>query len=83
MIKCVIMKNIYSHFSRVASRYNDLRSIDTEPLLFIKQKLKDLTAITAADIGCGTGNYDMELSNLFGNKLMLTDIDLNENWKIN
>ncbi len=73
------MKEVYQHFSKIAHEYEDLRTTDIEPILFIKNKLGDLTKITGADIGCGGGRYDIELFNHIGKALYLICIDYSEN----
>ena len=72
------MKRIRSHFSKIAHIYDDLRTTDLEPILFIKKKLEHLDRIEAADIGCGGGRYDVRLFEQFGKKLWLTCIDDSE-----
>ncbi len=68
---------IHHHFSRVAHKYEDLRTTDLEPILSIKKKLQNLTKIEATDVGCGTGRYDIKLFHHLGDKLHLTCIDYN------
>jgi ubiquinone/menaquinone biosynthesis C-methylase UbiE len=46
------------HFSQVASAYRGVRTTDTEPVLFIKEKIGDRDRLRAGDIGCGAGRYD-------------------------
>ena len=72
------MKRIYHHFSRIAHKYEDLRTTDLEPVLFIKKKLQNLTIIEAADVGCGVGRYDIKLFHYLGKRLYLTCIDYNK-----
>ena len=72
------MKNQH-HFSRIAHKYDDLRTTDLEPILFIKKKLQNLTKIEAADVGCGGGRYNIILFHYFGDNLRLTCIDDNKN----
>ena len=45
------------HFKKIAPLYRGLRTTDEEPITYIVHQLKSLTAIKAADIGCGTGRY--------------------------
>ena len=73
------MKEIHRHFSKIAHEYEDLRTTDIEPILFIKNKLRNLTKIKGIDIGCGGGRYDIELFNHIGKSLYLICIDYNEN----
>ena len=69
------MKNIHYHFSEIAHKYRDLRTTDLEPVIFIKKKLKKLSKIEAADIGCGTGRYDLKLFQNLNKRLYLYCID--------
>jgi len=73
------MKKIHHHFSRVAHKYEYLRTTDLEPILFIKKKLQHLTKIDAVDVGCGVGRYDTKLFHYLGKRLYLTCIDHNKN----
>ena len=45
------------HFGKIAPLYQSLRTTDEEPITYIVHQLNSLTAIKAADIGCGTGRY--------------------------
>jgi len=45
------------HFQKIAPLYRGLRTTDEEPITYIVHQSKSLTAIKAADIGCGTGRY--------------------------
>jgi ubiquinone/menaquinone biosynthesis C-methylase UbiE len=72
-----INPDMYSHFSKVATSYNDIRTTDLDPILFIKDKLNDHHRIEAADIGCGAGRYCLKLFQHLNN-LHLTCIDFNE-----
>ncbi len=47
------MRKIHRHFSRIAYKYRDLRTIDLALLSIIKNKLENLTEIEAVDVGCG------------------------------
>lgn len=69
--------NINDHFSQVASSYRQFRTTDEEVILFISKILKDFPKLKAADIGCGTGRYDLLLFQHLNN-LHLTCIDANE-----
>lgn len=46
------MRRIHHHFSRIAHKYRDLRTIDLALLSVIKNKLENLTEIEAADVDC-------------------------------
>ena len=67
----------HHHFSKVASRYHDFRTTDSEPITLIYEQLKELTSIEAVDIGCGPGRYDLLLYESLGDKLRLTCVDAN------
>ena len=49
------------HFAKVADVYRDMRTTDEEPILHIRDQLAGRPAVTAADIGCGAGRYDLLL----------------------
>ncbi|MBU1203655.1 MAG: class I SAM-dependent methyltransferase [Nanoarchaeota archaeon] len=71
---------IHTHFSTIEPIYEQLRNTDLEPILIIKEKLKKLKKIRAADVGCGKGRYDKQLFRFLKKKrLYLTCIDNNEN----
>lgn len=70
------MKGIPHHFSKIAHQYRDLRTTDIEPILFIEKKLKNVSGIRAADVGCGAGRYDLKLFQHLGKKLYLYCIDV-------
>ena len=70
---------IHPHFSKIASKYRDLRTTDPEPITFIARELEKLVSIEAVDIGCGTGRYDLLLHSYLGDKLHLTCADANSN----
>ena len=70
-------RKMYDHFSRVASRYREVRTTDWEPVAFIAETLKHLPRVKAADVGCGDGRYDLLLLRSLNN-LHLTCIDINE-----
>ena len=71
------MKRIHYHFSKIAHKYEDLRTTDLEPILFITRKLQNLKSIEAADVGCGVGRYDAILFQHLRKSLHLTCIDYN------
>jgi len=70
-------RDICNHFSEIAPSYRRVRTTDLEPILVIREKLKDLRTIRAADIGCGAGRYSLLLFEHL-NSLHLTCIDSNE-----
>ena len=72
------METVHHHFSRVAHKYEDLRTTDLEQILFITKKLQNLTKIEAADVGCGGGRYDIRLFHHLEGKLHLTCTDYNK-----
>jgi len=64
------MSRINHHFSRIAHKYRDLRTIDLALLSIIKKRLENLTEIEAADVGCGAGRYDLILFHYLGERLI-------------
>ncbi len=75
----IIEKHTYNHFSKIASKYRTLRTTDSEPILFIKNRLNGKSKIIMADVGCGDGRYSLELLRCLGGKCYLHCIDSNEN----
>ena len=73
------MKNIDRHFSKIAHDYRYLRRTDIEPILYITKILRNIPMIEAADVGCGTGRYDLKLFHHLSGRLLLHCIDQNEN----
>ncbi len=73
------MKRIGQHFTRIASRYRQLRITDGAPVLFIKRKVRHRRRLIAADVGCGAGRYDLLLFQHLGKRLFLYCIDTNNN----
>ena len=58
------MKDLTStqgHFAKVAGVYREMRTTDEEPILHIRDQFAGRPAVTAADIGCGAGRYDLLL----------------------
>jgi ubiquinone/menaquinone biosynthesis C-methylase UbiE len=72
-----IPTKMHKHFSQIAATYNDLRTTDLKPVLFIRNKLKHLSRVKAADVGCGAGRYDLLLFKQLNN-LHLTCVDINK-----
>ena len=69
---------MHDHFSAIASKYRNVRTLDTKPILHIKNILKEKPKISMADIGCGDGRYSLELLKCLGDKCYLHCIDSNE-----
>ena len=69
---------ISHHFSTVAAKYNELRTTDPEPVDLMARSLAGLSAVTAADVGCGTGRYMVELMHRLGKRLFVYFIDSNK-----
>ena len=57
------------HFRRIAPLYRELRETDAEPVFHIVRQLNPLSAIKAADIGCGTGRYTQLLMQRLADKV--------------
>jgi len=74
----IIEKHTYNHFSKIASKYRTLRTTDSEPILFIKNRLNGKSKINMADVGCGDGRYSLELLRCLEDKCYLHCIDSNE-----
>ena len=71
------MNKMYYHFQNLSSFYNELRTTDLEPVIFICKKLRNRRNLTGADIGCGGGRYDLLLLKHLP-KLRLICGDINE-----
>jgi len=72
-------KNMHDHFSTIASKYQSVRTLDTKPILHIKDKLKEKSKINMADIGCGDGRYSLEFLKSFDDSFYIHCVDYNEN----
>jgi ubiquinone/menaquinone biosynthesis C-methylase UbiE len=70
---------MHEHFSTIASKYQSVRTLDTEPILHIKRKLDEKTDINMADIGCGDGRYSLEFLKTFDDSFYIHCVDYNEN----
>ena len=73
-----VPKKMDRHFSKIAKKYRNLRTTDSEPVSVIVDKLKYLAHIEAVDVGCGDGRYDLLLYKHLGDSLNLTCLDANE-----
>ncbi len=71
--------DMYTHFSNIASKYRSVRTLDTNPISYIKDKLKEKSKISMADIGCGDGRYSIEFLRCFGDSFYIHCVDYNEN----
>ena len=67
--------SMQGHFAKVAGFYRDIRTTDEKPILYIRNQLAGRAAVTAADIGCGAGRYDLLLFRHLPN-LLLTCFDV-------
>ena len=52
---------MYNHFRNISCIYNELRTTDLEPIIFICEKFQNRSNLKGADIGCGAGRYDLLL----------------------
>ena len=70
------MSRMHEHFSKLSASYNELRTTDVEPVLYVRERLQDQGEIRAADIGCGAGRYDLLLlQHLPGLHLTCADVN--------
>ena len=77
--KIIVNKQVvHNHFSSIASKYRNVRTLDTEPVLYIKKQIHGKSTINMADIGCGDGRYSLEFLKLFDDSFYLHCIDYNE-----
>lgn len=71
-------QDMYAHFSAIASKYRRVRTLDTKPISHIKDKLKEKSKISMADIGCGDGRYSLEFLRCFDDSFYIHCVDYNE-----
>jgi ubiquinone/menaquinone biosynthesis C-methylase UbiE len=71
-------QDMHTHFSAIASKYRSVRTLDTKPILYIKDKLKEKSKINMADIGCGDGRYSLEFLRCFDDSFYIHCVDYNE-----
>jgi len=71
-------QDMHTHFSTIASKYRSVRTLDTKPILYIKDKLKEKSKISMADIGCGDGRYSLEFLKCFDDSFYIHCVDYNE-----
>jgi SAM-dependent methyltransferase len=70
------MSRMNEHFSKLSACYNELRTTDVEPVLYVRERLQGQGEIRAADIGCGAGRYDLLLlQHLPGVHLTCADVN--------
>lgn len=79
MIREKFLKAAQDYYNSIAGIYRDLRTTDSEPVLYIKSLLDHLPKINAADVGAGSGRYSKLFFDHFGeDKLFLKCFDTNE-----
>jgi SAM-dependent methyltransferase len=77
MAKTMKVGKMYHHFEEVSKVYNSVRTTDPEPVKFISNYLGTNSRIEGADIGCGSGRYDLLLLKQI-KKLHLICSDINQ-----
>ena len=75
----IAQNNVDVHFSKIASKYKDLRTTDFDHIQHIKNRLSEKSRIKIADIGCGDGRYSLELLKCLKDDCYMHCIDYNEN----
>ena len=72
-------RSTQEYFSEIAGGYRDLRTTDPEPILHIAKRLRGISPVRAADVGCGDGRYDLKLFQHLGHKIeQLYCVDLTQ-----
>ena len=79
MSEILVHEKSDSHFSKIASKYKDLRTTDVDHIQYIVNQLSKKSNISMADIGCGDGRYSVELLKCLKDNCYLHCIDFNEN----
>ena len=74
----VAQKNANSHFSKIASKYKNLRTTDFDHIQHIKNRMSKKSGVRIADVGCGDGRYSLELLKRLEGDCYLHCIDYNE-----
>ena len=74
----VAQKNANNHFSKIASKYKDLRMTDFDHIQHIKNRMSKKSGVRIADVGCGDGRYSLELLKRLEGDCYLHCIDYNE-----
>jgi ubiquinone/menaquinone biosynthesis C-methylase UbiE len=64
------------HFTEVASRYRELRTLDPEPVMCIRDGLPRRPSL-GVDIACGTGRYTEQLYEELPQGSLILAVDLN------
>jgi len=72
-------QTMHDHFSTIASKYQSVRTLDLEPIVYIQDKLKQKSKINMADIGCGDGRYSQEFLKCFDDTFYIHCVDYNGN----
>ena len=72
-------QDVHDHFSAVASKYRNIRTLDTEPVFHIKNQINGKSKINMADIGCGDGRYSLEFLRCFDDSFYIHCVDYNQN----
>lgn len=67
---------MHEHFSGLAESYNDVRTTDLEPILYVRDLVGERQTLRAIDVGCGGGRYSLLLcQHLPGIELTLNDVN--------
>ncbi|MGH7885345.1 MAG: class I SAM-dependent methyltransferase [Thermodesulfobacteriota bacterium] len=79
MIREKFLKAAQDYYNNIAGIYRELRTTDSEPVLFIKNLIDHLPKIEAADVGAGSGRYSkLFFDHISEEKLFLNCFDTNE-----
>lgn len=79
MLREKFLKAAQDYYKNIAGIYRDLRTTDSEPVLYVKEHLDFSRLINAADVGAGSGRYAKLFFDHFGEEnFFLNCFDTNE-----
>ncbi len=64
LVEQIQKRAMNKHFRSIARNYQEVRTTDEEPIIYIASQLGGSERMSLAEIGCGTGRYGLELLKL-------------------